>query len=148
MAEGLVITCPNCGRRNRVPASASGTPRCGSCHRPLPWIVDAGDDNFTEIAEKASVPVVVDLWAPWCGPCRMVSPVLAELATEFAGRMKLVKVNVDVAPRLQSRFGVQSIPTLLLLDGGQVKATQIGAPPPAALRSWLEQGLTSSAEHG
>ena len=148
MAEGSVITCPNCGRKNRVPTSASGTPRCGSCHRPLPWIVDAGDDNFTEIAEKASVPVVVDLWAPWCGPCRMVSPVLAELATEFAGRMKLVKVNVDVAPRLQSRFGVQSIPTLLLLDGGQVKATQIGAPPPAALRSWLEQGLTSSAEHG
>jgi thioredoxin 2 len=75
----------------------------------------------------------------------MVSPVLAELAAEFAGRMKLVKVNVDESPRLQSRFGVQSIPTLLLLDGGQVKATQIGAPPPPALRSWLAQGLSSSA---
>ena len=145
MTDGPVITCPNCGRKNRVPAAASGTPRCGNCHRPLPWIVDAGDDNFTEIAEKASVPVVVDLWAPWCGPCRMVSPVLAELAAEFAGRMKLVKVNVDESPRLQSRFGVQSIPTLLLLDRGQVKATQIGAPPPSALRSWLEQGLSSSA---
>ncbi len=145
MAEGAVITCPHCGRKNRVPAAASGTPRCGNCHRPLPWIIDAGDDNFTEIAERASVPVVVDLWAPWCGPCRMVSPVLAELATEFAGRMKLVKVNVDDAPRLQSRFGVQSIPTLLLLDGGQVKATQIGAPPPPVLRSWLEQGLSSAA---
>ncbi|HTA07142.1 MAG TPA: thioredoxin domain-containing protein [Streptosporangiaceae bacterium] len=123
MTDGPVITCPNCGRKNRVPAATSGTPRCGNCHRPLPWIVDAGDDNFTEIAENASVPVVVDLWAPWCGPCRMVSPVLAELAAEFAGRMKLVKVNVDESPRLQSRFGVQSIPTLLLLDGGQVKAT-------------------------
>ena len=144
MADGPVITCPNCGRKNRVPAAAGGTPRCGNCHRPLPWIVDAGDDNFAEIAEQASVPVVVDLWAPWCGPCRMVSPVLAELAAEFAGRMKLVKVNVDEAPRLQSRFGVQSIPTLLLLDRGQVKATQIGAPPPAALRSWLEQGLASA----
>jgi thioredoxin 2 len=144
MAEGAVIACPNCGRKNHVPAAASGTPRCGNCHRPLPWIVDAGDDNFTEIAEQASVPVVVDLWAPWCGPCRMVSPVLAELAAEFAGRMKLVKVNVDEAPRLQSRFGVQSIPTLLLLDHGQVKATQIGAPPAPALRSWLERGLTSS----
>jgi thioredoxin 2 len=146
MAEGAVITCPNCGRKNRVPAAASGTPRCGHCHRPLPWIVDASDDTFAEIAENASVPVVVDLWAPWCGPCRMVSPVLAELAAEFAGRMKLVKVNVDESPRLQSRFGVQSIPTLLLLDAGQVKATQIGAPPPLALRSWLEQGLASPAE--
>lgn len=130
MADGPVITCPNCGRKNRVPAAASGTPRCGNCHRPLPWIVDAGDNNFAEIAEQASVPVVVDLWAPWCGPCRMVSPVLADLAAEFAGRMKLVKVNVDESPRLQSRFGVQSIPTLLLLSGGQIKATQIGAPPP------------------
>ena len=148
MAEGAVITCPNCGRKNRVPVAVSGTPRCGNCHSPLPWIVDASDDTFAEIAEKASVPVVVDLWAPWCGPCRMVSPVLAELAAEFAGRMKLVKVNVDEAPRLQSRFGVQSIPTLLLLDGGQVKATQIGAPPPPALRSWLEQGLTSAAQRG
>ena len=145
MTDGPVIMCPNCGRKNRVPTAASGTPRCGNCHRPLPWIVDAGDDNFTEIAENASVPVVVDLWAPWCGPCRMVSPVLAELAAEFAGRMKLVKVNVDESPRLQSRFGVQSIPTMLLLERGEVKATQIGAPPPPALRSWLAQGLSSSA---
>jgi thioredoxin 2 len=146
MAGSAVITCPNCGRKNRVPAAVAGTPRCGNCHRPLPWIVDADDGSFAEIAEQASVPVVVDLWAPWCGPCRMVSPVLADLAAEFAGRMKLVKVNVDESPRLQSRYGVQSIPTLLLLDAGQVTATQIGAPPPAALRAWLEQGLTAAAK--
>ena len=117
MSDDLV-RCPHCGRRNRVPAAATGTPRCGHCHQPLPWIVDAGDDTFAEIAEKASVPVVVDLWAPWCGPCRMVSPALSELATEKAGQIKLVKVNVDEAPRLQQRFGVQSIPTLLLLRRG------------------------------
>src|SRR5260221_14008029 len=73
MAADLV-TCPNCGRRNRVPAAATGTPRCGNCHKPLPWIVDAGDDDFAEVAERASVPALIDLWAPWCGPCRNGEP--------------------------------------------------------------------------
>jgi thioredoxin 2 len=140
MAAG-VITCPNCGRKNRVPAAASGTPRCGNCHQPLPWIVDAGDDDFAEVAEHASVPALVDLWAPWCGPCRMVSPALEQLATERAGQLKLVKVNVDQSPKLQQRFGVQAIPTLLLLRQGAVAARQTGALPAAALRTWLDQAL-------
>jgi thioredoxin 2 len=139
-----LIRCPNCGRKNRVPAVAAGTPRCGNCHRPLPWIVDAGDDTFTEVAEKATVPVVVDLWAPWCGPCRMVSPALAQVATELAGRIKLVKVNVDESPRLQQRFGVQAIPTLLVLRDGQLVAQQTGAAPAPALRAWVDQALASS----
>lgn len=138
-----LITCPNCGRKNRVPAVAAGTPRCGNCHRPLPWMVDAGDDTFNDIAEKASVPVVVDLWAPWCGPCRMVSPALAEVATQMAGQIKLVKVNVDESPRLQQRFGVQSIPTLLLLRDGQETARQIGAAPAPVLRAWVDQALAT-----
>jgi thioredoxin 2 len=127
-----------------VPAAASGVPRCGNCHKPLPWIVDAGDDTFAEVAERASVPVVVDLWAPWCGPCRMVSPALAHVATEMAGRLKLVKVNVDDSPRLQQRFGVQSIPTLLVMREGKVTSRQVGAVPAAALRSWVEQALAGS----
>ena len=118
--------CPHCGRRNRVPAAAAGTPRCGHCHQPLPWIVDAADETFAEIAEQASVPVLVDLWAPWCGPCRMVSPALEQLATEMAGRLKLVKVNVDESPRLQQRFGVQAIPTLMVLRDGNPIAAQAG----------------------
>jgi thioredoxin 2 len=143
MSDAL-ISCTHCGRRNRVPAVANGTPRCGNCHKPLPWIVDAGDDDFAAIAEAASVPVLVDLWAPWCGPCRMVSPALAQLATELAGQIKLVKVNVDNSPRLQQRFSVQSIPTLLLLRNGSVAARQVGAAPAPQLRSWLEQTLHST----
>jgi len=102
-----------------------------------------GDDTFAEVAERASIPVVVDLWAPWCGPCRMVSPALAQVATDMAGRLKLVKVNVDDSPRLQQRFGVQSIPTLLVMREGKVTSRQVGAAPAAALRSWVEQALAA-----
>jgi thioredoxin 2 len=137
-----VVTCPHCGRKNRVPAVAEGTPRCGHCHQPLPWIADAGDDDFAEVAEAASVPVVVDMWAPWCGPCRMVSPALEQVATELAGRIKLVKVNVDEAPKLQQRFTVQAIPTLMVLRQGQVVARQAGAAPAPALRAWVEAAIT------
>jgi thioredoxin 2 len=143
MTDSL-IACPHCGRKNRVPAAASGRPRCGHCHQALPWIVDAGEDTFTEIAEKAAGPVLVDLWAPWCGPCRMVSPALEQVATELAGRLKLVKVNVDNAPRLQQRFGVQAIPTLLILRDGEVAARQTGAAPAAALRAWVDQTLAGA----
>jgi thioredoxin 2 len=139
--SGQQVRCPNCGRKNRVPAAAEGTPACGNCHHPLPWIVDAGDDTFAEIAEAATVPVVVDLWAPWCGPCRMVSPALAQVATDLAGRIKLVKVNVDEAPKTQARFGVQAIPTLMVLRQGQVAARRAGAAPAASLRAWVEESI-------
>ena len=139
--SAAVVTCQNCGRRNRVPASAAGVPRCGNCHRPLPWIAEAGDDTFAEVAEVASVPAVIDLWAPWCGPCRMVSPALEQVATEMAGQIKLVKVNVDESPRLQRRFSVQAIPALLVLRDGKVAASRAGAVPAAEIRAWVERAI-------
>jgi thioredoxin 2 len=139
-----LVTCPNCGRRNRVPAAAAGAPGCRNCHQPLPWIVTAGDDTFAEVAEAASIPVIVDLWAPWCGPCRLVSPALEQVATELAGRVKLVKVNVDSSPGLQQRFRVQAIPTLLVLRQGQVAASRTGAAPAPQLRAWAEDVIKGS----
>jgi thioredoxin 2 len=136
--------CPQCGRKNRVPAAASGSLRCGHCHQALPWVVDADDASFAAVAEQSSLPVLVDLWAPWCGPCRMVSPALEQLAADLAGQLKLVKVNVDNSPRLQQRFGVQSIPTLLVLRDGQVIGRQTGALPAPALRTWLDQALAAA----
>lgn len=132
------VRCPVCGASNRVPATAAGVPRCGKCHSPLPWITTAGDDDFDVVIGSATIPVLVDLWATWCGPCRTVSPALEELAREMAGRLKLVKVDVDRAEAVARRFEVQGIPTLLLIDGGQVISRQTGAAPLAALRQWVE----------
>ena len=142
----MITTCVSCGKKNRVPASASGTPQCANCHAPLAWIADAHDGDFADIADRSKLPVLVDLWAPWCGPCRMVSPALENLAQSFAGRVKLVKVNVDEAPGLSQRFDARSIPTLLLLRDGRVVARQIGAASESALRTWLESGLAEAAE--
>jgi thioredoxin 2 len=144
-AASEVVTCANCGRKNRVPAAATGTPRCGQCHEPLPWITDADDASYRMVVEDSAVPVLVDLWAPWCGPCRMVSPALESLARQYAGRVKLVKVNVDDSPSISQRFSVQGIPTLLLVRKGTVVARQTGAAPEHALRTWLDQALAAPA---
>jgi thioredoxin 2 len=141
--KNTVVVCEHCGKKNRLPAAANGTPRCGNCHQPLPWIVDAGDADFTEIAQQASVPVLVDLWAEWCVPCRQVSPALAQLARERAGQVKLVKVDVDRAPMLSQRYDVQAIPTLIVLRGGEVIARQTGAAPANVLGEWLDRALAS-----
>lgn len=131
-----VIACRSCGTKNRVPVSATGVPRCASCKAPLPWLVDADTASFAAAA-ATSLPVLVDLWAPWCGPCRTIAPGVRRAAEELAGRLKVVKVNVDVAPDVSARFEVQGIPTLLVLRSSRVVARQVGALPADRLVAWV-----------
>jgi thioredoxin 2 len=139
-----IIACPHCGKKNRLGPRAEGVPRCANCHNLLPWIVDAEPRQFDEEI-TASVPVLVDFWAPWCGPCRMVSPAVEELGREHAGRLKVVKLNVDDAPEISARYGVQGIPLLVMLDRGQELDRLVGAVPPPQLRAWVERHLAAAA---
>ena len=139
-----IVVCPNCGKKNRLPPVAEGAPKCGNCHQPLPWVVDAAPSEF-DAAIGASVPVLVDFWAPWCGPCRMVSPAVEAQARERAGQFKVVKLNIDDAADIAGRYGVQSIPLLMLVRDGEEVDRQIGAVPPAQLRSWLDRHMAAAA---
>jgi thioredoxin 2 len=142
-----IVTCPACTRRNRVRATATGVPRCSVCHADLPWIVDADAGGFDEEI-VASVPVLVDFWAPWCGPCRMVSPVVEQMGREFAGRLKVVKLNTDTAPAIAARYRIQGIPLLVVIRDGQEADRLVGAVPAARLRAMLERhvGAPSAAD--
>jgi thioredoxin 2 len=137
------IRCDNCGTLNRVPVAAEGIPRCGSCHTTLPWVVDADAGSF-DAAIDASVPVLVDFWAAWCGPCRMVSPVVERAAHEDAGRLKVVKLDVDRAPDIAARYGIQGIPLLVLHRDGQEVDRIVGAVPESRLREWLAPHLAAA----
>ena len=139
-----IVACPACGTKNRVPVSANGVPRCASCHRDLPWLVDADESSFAD-AVRTRLPVLVDLWAPWCGPCRVVAPGVEQAAAQLAGRLKVVKVNVADAPAVSARFGVQGIPTLLILRGGQPVAQQVGALPAERLLGWVRGAIQTAA---
>jgi len=141
MSDAKVLTCPSCGQKNRVRVAAAGVPHCAKCGAALPWLVDISAADFQSGVEGSPVPVLADFWAPWCGPCRMVSPAVEKIASDLAGRLKVVKINTDEQPQLQQRFGVQSIPTLILFEGGREKDRVIGARPAPALRSWVDERL-------
>lgn len=133
------VQCTNCQAKNRLGNAESSRekPRCGRCGADLPWLVQATDHSFEREAD-APMPALVDLWAPWCGPCRVVGPVLEQLSRELAGRLKVIKINVDENPRLAARFDARSIPTLVLLEGGEVRERVVGAQPKAALRRLVD----------
>jgi thioredoxin 2 len=131
-----IIACPHCRARNRVGAVSHGTPRCAKCKHGLPWVVNADESTFAQ-ETAASVPVVVDYWAAWCGPCRMISPVLEQLAEQHAGHLKVVKVDVDANPQLAAQAGAQSIPLLVVMRDGQEADRIVGALPRQALEQRL-----------
>ena len=147
--ESFEIRCTQCGAVNRVPAQPVKGKRviCGRCKEALGAESAPGqvtDANFAETVAASPLPVLLDLWAPWCGPCRMVAPILEQLAREWAGRIRIGKLNVDENPRTAARFGVQSIPTLLILRQGQEIERMVGALPKEAIAQRLDTLLRAS----
>ncbi len=141
-APGTVVACPACGKRSRVRPHPSAVPKCGGCGGYLPWSVEADAASFAE-ETRAGVPVVADFWAPWCGPCRRIAPVLEHLARGYAGRLKVVRLNVDEAPALAAEYRAMSIPLLVLIKDGREADRIVGARPPAELERWIAPHLVS-----
>jgi thioredoxin 2 len=149
MSDTLLIRCSACGAMNRVPQPKileGLRPKCGRCKtslaietRPL-TVTDA---TFAAEVERSPLPVLVDAWAPWCGPCRMIAPVIDELATELAGRVRVAKLNVDENPAIAARFGLRSIPTLLVLQGGREVDRIVGVQPKSEIARRLERVLAT-----
>ena len=147
MTDPLLVTCPQCGTENRVPIAklAQGLrPVCGKCKTPLPVTrepVTVTDATFVAEVEESPLPVLLDAWAVWCGPCRIIAPVVEALAGELAGRVRVAKLNVDESPATAARFEVRSIPTLLALEKGRELDRIVGMQPKAEIVRRLEQVL-------
>lgn len=137
----LHVVCPHCHATNRVPADRlSASPQCGACHQALftAQPIDLAENDFNQHIARNDIPVLVDFWAPWCGPCRMMAPAFAKAATILEPQMRLVKINTEEEQRLAARFNIRSIPTLALFKGGQEIARQAGAMSEQDLVRWAQ----------
>jgi thioredoxin 2 len=146
--DTTIIRCAECGAKNRIPiARLADGPVCGKCRTPLKpesmneHPVTITDHTFDREVIDSPIPVLVDCWAPWCGPCQMIAPILEELATEYKGRIKIAKLNVDENPHTASQFQTRSIPTMLIFNNGTLVDRLVGALPKTTIRQHLSAVL-------
>ena len=147
MSSPLHIVCPHCQTTNRLePANLTHSPNCGKCHLPLftAHPVELDEAAFTKHLERNDIPVLIDFWAPWCGPCRTMAPAYEAAARDLEPRFRVAKVNTEEVPILSSRLGIRSIPTLAVFYRGREVARQAGAMRQADIVRWAQNALSAA----
>jgi len=147
MSTGRQIVCGHCGKINRLPAErAPNAARCGACHQPIftGHPIEVDEAGFGRHVANNDIPVLVDVWAPWCGPCRAMAPMFERAAEALEPNVRLLKLNSDQAPTVSSQLGISGIPTLLLMQGGREISRISGAMDAQKIVAWTKAGLTRS----